>query len=69
MTRVWVAVSVPVGGLREVSAAAPRAPDEIFKRLQVTALEIGLWGRGEKRAETGTKVETADSEPLFASYS
>ena len=59
------AVCVPAGGLRKVSAAAPRAPVGDFQA--VTGHGPGVPGSGAgvglgdaKRAETGTKVETAE---------
>ena len=59
------AVCVPAGGLREVSAAAPRAPVRDFQAL--TGHGPGVPGSGsgvglgsEKRAKRGTKVETAE---------
>ena len=59
------AVCVPVGGLREVSAAAPRAPVRDFQAVTghgagVSGSGAGVGLGGEKRAETGTKVETAE---------
>ena len=65
MTQVWVALCVPVGGLREVSAAAPRAPVRDFQAVTghgagVSGSGAGVGLGGEKRAETGTKVETAE---------
>ena len=59
------AVCVPAGGLREVSAAAPRAPVRDFQALTghgpgVPGSGAGVGLGGEKRAEKGTKVETAE---------
>ena len=66
MTQVWVALCVYLfGGLREVSAAAPRAPVRDFQAVTghgagVSGSGAGVGLGGEKRAETGTKVETAE---------
>ena len=59
------AMCVPVGGLREVSAAAPRAPVRDFQAVTghgagVSGSGAGVGLGGEKRAETSTKVETAE---------
>ena len=66
MTQVGAgAVCVPVGGLREVSAAAPRAPVRDFQAVTghgagVSGSGAGVGLGGEKGAETSTKVETAE---------
>ena len=64
MTRVWVALCVYLlVAYVKFLLRPPGRLYEIFKRLQVTALEyralrqVLAW---EARAETGTKVETAE---------
>ena len=66
MTRVWVALCVYLlVAYVKFLLRPPGRLYEIFKRLQVTALEYRALGQvlaweAKKRAETGTKVETAE---------